>query len=132
MRNAATAAVALALAALAGCQAPDVGSHCDFSQPLPATLAGDYLESGNTECDNLICIASSAPLAGKAKNNPYCSKPCVGDADCSPSDTGLTCRAVVLDEAFLATLPDSVKTTYLGGSSGAGSFSKYCAVPLPP
>lgn len=130
MRIVATAAAALALA-LAGCQAPDVGSHCDFSLPLPATLAGDYLESGNTQCDNLVCIASSAPLAGKAKNNPYCSKPCVGDADCSPSDTGLVCRAVVLDDAFLATLTDQQKATYLGGaSSGAGSFSKYCAVPL--
>ncbi|HEX8908112.1 MAG TPA: adventurous gliding motility lipoprotein CglC [Anaeromyxobacteraceae bacterium] len=128
MRTAATVA-ALALAALAGCQAPDVGGPCTFDLTLPTTVTADYLESGKTECDNLVCIRSPTPPPGsKVKNNPYCSKPCVGDADCSPSDTGLYCRKVVLDDVFLASLPASVKQQYLGDT---GSFSQYCASPLP-
>jgi hypothetical protein len=128
MRTAATALIALILAALAGCQAPDVGAQCQFGVPLPSTLAVDYVETGNTECDNLVCIASPIPTGSKVKWNPYCSKPCVGDSDCSPSDTGLSCRKVVLDDAFLATLSPDVKQKYLGNTS---AFSQYCAAPLP-
>lgn len=121
-------AVALALA-LAGCQAPDVGAACQLDFAVPDTVAADYLESGKTECDNLVCIRSPTPPAGsKVQHNPYCSKPCVADADCSPSDTGLICRKVVLDEVFLASLSPEVRQTYLGDT---GSYSQYCASPLP-
>jgi hypothetical protein len=123
----ATVAAALALAALAACQSPDVGGACNFDFTVPTSVAADYLETGRTECDNLVCIQSPSPPSN-VKNNPYCSKPCVADSDCSPSDTGLYCRKVVLDEAFLATLPDDVKRQFLGDT---GSFSKYCASPLP-
>jgi len=135
MRTAANVATVLVLAALAGCQAPDVGGPCTFDVPdagviFPATITADYLESGNTACDNLVCIKS--PPSSKVKNDPYCSKPCVADADCSPSDTGLICRKVVLDEVFLAQLAQQdpqIAQKYLGDT---GAYSSYCATPLSP
>ncbi len=54
----------------------------------------------------------------------YCSKPCVSDQDCYKSETGLVCRQMVLDPAFVASLPPD-QQQYLGGIQ----FSSYCAVP---
>jgi len=118
------------LGMLAACQQPDVGQSCSFDVPGvgPGPVTADYLETGKTECENLVCIRSPDPPAGShVKNNPYCSKPCVSDSDCSKSETGLVCRTVVLDPQFLASLPEDVKQKYLGDVQ----FSSYCATPLP-
>jgi hypothetical protein len=114
--------VALALGMLAGCQDPDVGQTCSFEGAVfsDGSIAGEYLETGKTECENLVCIRSTQ------RPEPYCSKPCVSDSDCSRGETGLVCRAVVLDPAFLASLPEDVRSKYLGDVQ----FSSYCAVPL--
>ena len=114
---------------LGACQDPDVGQACSFDAPgVPAgPVAADYLETGKTECENLVCIRSPEPPSGSGvANNPYCSKPCVSDTDCSKDETGLVCRTVVLDPGFLAQLPDDVRRKYLGDVQ----FSSYCAVPL--
>jgi hypothetical protein len=125
------AVFALGTVLVAGCQDPDVGGPCTFYLPGLDTgaVAADYLETGKTECDNLVCIKSPPPPAGsRVKNNPYCSKPCVATNDCSPSDTGLECRDVVLDETFLNALPPDIRAKYLPpGVQNA----KYCAAPVP-
>jgi hypothetical protein len=136
----ASSALALTLASslLAGCQSPDVGQRCELlwnssgstPPPTPATVASDYFETGNAGCDNLVCIVSpQAPgdryydCAGSQCG--YCSKPCVSDKDCFKSDTGLVCRQVVLDPAFIASLDPVTRSKYLADIQ----FSSYCAVP---
>jgi hypothetical protein len=124
------AAIALGALVLAGCQDPDVGGICVFDLPGvdQGAVTADFLETGKTECDNLVCIKSPPlPAGSRVKNNPYCSKPCVATNDCSPSDTGLECRDVVLDEAFINGLPPEVRAKYLPQILNA----KYCAAPLP-
>lgn len=143
-------------AALAGgCQQPDVGARCDiawgtntaFKPPRPEKIPGDYLETGNLACDSLVCIVSPA-TSGKystcavedLSSTPetysqcgYCSKPCVSDAECFKSATGLVCRQIVLDPAFIKYLEDqdaangtNVAAQYLGDAR----YSRYCAAPI--
>jgi hypothetical protein len=137
----ASSALALAIASslLAGCQSADVGQRCELlwnttpggpAAPTPASIASEYFENGNTGCDNLVCIVSPqqpgeryADCAGSQCG--YCSKPCVSDKDCFKSETGLVCRQVVLDPAFIASLTPEQRTTYLADVQ----FSSYCAVP---
>jgi hypothetical protein len=128
--------------AVAACQRPDVGSRCTLAwnpswqsdntppPPTPASAQGDYFESGNIGCDDLTCIVSPAPSDSKygSCSGPacgYCSKPCVSNADCYSSDTGLVCNQIVLDPAFIATLDQPTKDRYLGQIR----FSSYCVVP---
>ncbi|MBK9518017.1 MAG: adventurous gliding motility lipoprotein CglC [Anaeromyxobacter sp.] len=134
----AQAAALAALLLLAGCQSPDVGQPCKLPSkpgapspgPTPDTAAGDYLEFGNTFCDNLVCIVSPAVPGGRYNGCSgdqcgYCSKPCVSDQDCSRSETGLACRQMVLDPAFIASLDEATRLKYLADIQ----FSSYCAVP---
>ncbi len=125
------------VAALAACQSPDVGQRCRLprdplatTRPTPDTVSGDYLESGNPACDNLVCIVSPLVPGGRYNDCPggecgYCSKPCVSDQDCFRSQTGLACRQMVLDPAFIASLDPLVREKYLADVQ----FSSYCAVP---
>ena len=134
-------AVALASAlALAACQDPDVGDPCTLQwgsdsslpPPTPTTAAGDYFQSGNTACDDLVCIVSPASAESAyakdcAKDSTkcgYCSKPCVSNDDCYTGETGLVCDLVLPDPAFVATLDPTVRERYLGDIS----FSSFCVV----
>jgi len=124
-----TSLAGLALGALlvAGCQDPDVGQSCALALGSDGAPA-EYLELGNTECENLVCIRSpTAPRSGKP--NPYCSKPCVSNSDCSESDTGLVCRPVVVDQNWVQSLPDDKKQKYQD-FLGAVQLSNYCAASL--
>lgn len=126
-------ALATAALALAACQSPDVGQRCNMKlDPAtynPADVTSEIVLTFAPECDNLICILSpvdSGEYAGcDAGNCGYCSKPCVSDQDCYKSETGLVCRQMVLDEAFINTLDPDVRDKYLAGVQ----FSSYCAVP---
>ncbi len=138
------AAPAVALLALAGCQGPDVGGQCTIAwnptwqqdnTPPPPTAAtlyasggSDYFESGNLACDGLVCIVSPAPAGSKYGSTVpgagYCSKPCVSNADCYQSETGLVCRQMVLDPVFLSTLDQATRDRYLADIQ----YSSYCAV----
>lgn len=130
------------LLALPACDKPDVGSRCQLAwnanwkqdgtppPPTPTTAQGDYFESGNTDCDDLICILSPAkPEAkyGKCSGEAcgYCSKPCVSNRDCYSGDTGLVCDQVVLDPTFIATLDAQTAERYLGEIR----TSNYCVAP---
>lgn len=113
------ALLAAAIGLLAGCQDPDVGQRCSLSIEMQ-NVSADWFETGNTQCDALVCMQSPG------KENPYCSKACVSDRDCYSGETGLVCRAVVLDQEFLAALPPDVRARYLGDIS----ISNYCAIPL--
>jgi hypothetical protein len=124
-------AVALALGA---CQEPDVGQPCKISwgqgdgavpYPKPSEIKSDWFESGNTQCENLVCIMSPAALGSHYGSTAYCSKPCVSNEDCFESKTGLVCRQMVLDSLFIAQLDPAVAQRYLGETR----FSSYCGVP---
>ena len=130
-------AVLLPLLALSACDKPDVGQRCDFTwndngsapAPTPTTVTADYFESGNTECENLVCIVSKTPATSKYATCQgtacgYCSKPCVSDDDCYKSQTGLVCRQLILDPVFIASLSDEAKK-YLPDTQS----SWYCVVP---
>jgi len=130
-------AAAAAVVALASCQGPDVGQACTLRGQAPGPVAADWFETGNTSCDNLTCIQSPMPAGEtKVKHNPYCSKACVSNRDCYNGETGLVCRAVVLDPDFLAYL-DTLGPTACGGSPcrqkylGDIQFTNYCAIRLP-
>lgn len=121
---------------LSGCQSPDVGQRCRIPNstsavhPTPADIRGDYLENGNPVCDNLVCIISPVVDGGRYNTCEgefcgYCSKPCVSDQDCFRSETGLACRQMVLDVAFMESLPLELRQKYLADIQ----FSSYCAVP---
>ncbi len=131
MRIARPTIVLFAVAALTGCQSPDVGQECQLDVVVPPEASGaDFLELGRAECENLVCIQSPVAPAGTVKR--YCSKPCVSNSDCSPAANGLqlTCRDVVLNEAFITQLFQQDPTAaqhFLGSSTNA----KYCATPLP-
>jgi hypothetical protein len=136
-----TALIGAALLALAACQDPDVGQPCTIAwgtgpeappRPDPVTLyqndGGDYFESGNVSCENLVCIVSPVPAGARYSTGGYCSKPCVSNDDCFESDTGLVCRQMVLDALFIEELKrrdPALLDQYLG----AVQFSSYCAVP---
>jgi hypothetical protein len=138
MRSAASKlAVALAAVALAACQNPDVGDSCTLQwgsdsslpPPTPTTALGDYFQSGNTACDDLVCIVSPGANAdgcipGSGQNCGYCSKPCVSNDDCYTNETGLVCDLVLPDPAFIATLAPDVRERYLGDMT----FSSFCVV----
>ena len=150
LRRVALLAVTACAALSAGCQPPDVGARCDvawnvdnltlYPRPTPQSIPGDYLETGNLACDSLVCIVSPAPTgeyshcASGSTGCGYCSKPCVSDAECFKSETGLVCRQMVLDPAYIQYLegivdPGTGKTLaelYLGDAR----YSRYCAVPL--
>ncbi len=125
-------AIAAVLAATA-CQSPDVGQRCDIgvATATPSTVPSDLLQTFNAVCENLICIVSPSSSGKYSTCAPgglcgYCSKPCVSDADCFKSETGLVCRQMVLDEAFINSLPPDVRNQDLAGVT----YSSYCAVPL--
>ncbi len=139
MRTVITAISVLSMAIMSGCQSPDVGQPCQLDG-APQSVAADVFESGRAECDALVCIQSAAPGAdakaqdiyctqssGGVQCRPYCSKACVSNADCDQDETGLECRDVVLDEAFINSLDPAIRQQFLGPSP----FSKYCALPLP-
>ena len=115
-------------ALLMGCQSPDVGQACQLDLTVPPEAsAADYLELGRAECENLVCIQS--PVAGNGVRK-YCSKPCVSNSDCAQGETGLICREVVLNEAFIGELQQqdpAQAQLYLGDARN----SRYCATPLP-
>lgn len=132
---------ALLLAATTGCQDPDVGARCvlswnsesELDPPTPQNVPSDYLETGNPACEDLICIVSPGEpgtrygdCAGEnGEACGYCSKPCVSHDDCFSSETGLYCESILLDEAFIASLPPEVAQRYVGDVRA----SKYCVVP---
>jgi len=138
-------AVTACAALSAGCQPPDVGARCEIQwnrsgpvpAPEPSTIPGDFLETGNLACDSLVCIVSPA-TSGKYSSCAgtqcgYCSKPCVSDAECFKSETGLVCRQMVLDPEFIRQLEeqDAANGTHLADQYlGDARYSRYCAVPL--
>lgn len=128
MRNHCQAWIVAALLtlSLSACQQPDVGQSCQLTGQLQcdANVTGDYLQTGSTGCENLVCLCSQFQ-AGSRYQGAFCSKPCVSDADCFQSETGLVCRQVVLDPTFLASLSDATRQQYLGDIQR----SSYCAVP---
>jgi hypothetical protein len=135
-------ALALALPlALGACQKPDVGARCELGwnrdpsnptqPPTPQTAAADYFETGNSSCDDQICIVSPAPAGSRyggcsGDSCGYCSKPCVSDKDCYKSDTGLVCDWILPDSTLVSGGGDTLQM-YLPDTNP----SRYCVVPRP-
>ncbi len=131
-------ALALILLTASACDKPDVGQRCVLTwnrdgpvpAPTPATAQGDYFETGNAQCDDLVCIVSPASPGTKYYDCSgsacgYCSKPCVSDRDCYSGSTGLKCQQLILDPTFLATLDELTRQRYLGETQNIN----YCVVP---
>ena len=134
-------ALLAALLALGACQSPDVGQPCTITwgtgetataPPDPVTLfkqgGSDWFETGNTQCENLVCIVSPQAPGARYSGGGYCSKPCVSNQDCFESQTGLVCRQLVLDPTFLKQLQTNdpaLAQKYLGDIQ----FSSYCVAP---
>jgi hypothetical protein len=129
------------LLTVSACDKPDVGARCVLSwnpnweqagtppPPTPSTAQGDYFETGNSGCDDLVCIVSPAKPGtkyGSCSGNAcgYCSKPCVSDRDCYSGTTQLKCEQLILDPVFLSTLDDLTKQRYLGQTQNIN----YCVV----
>jgi hypothetical protein len=124
------------LVILAACQDPDVGQRCELAwgqdletpRPDPVQLfdagGADYFQSGNTDCENLVCIVSPAQAGSRYAAGGYCSKPCVSNQDCFQDETGLVCRQMLLDAVFIDQLSDELRERYVPLQS-----SSYCAVP---
>jgi hypothetical protein len=143
LARATIATISLFASLALACQEPDVGARCRMTWgegeagPTPSTTDGDFLETGNVGCEDLVCIVSPATsgeyascagadaTSGDQGSCGYCSKPCVSDDDCYGSETGLECRQMVLDPQFIAALTPEVRETYLADVS----FSSYCGVP---
>jgi len=148
MRTARSIALPLLGAALllGGCSDPDVGQPCvldvfdSSNNPIDTAVGNvycsavpaDFFKTGAIECDNLICIRSETGAAcpesvagAPIEVRKYCSKACVSDADCFNKETGLVCRNIVLNEAFISSLPEDVREKYLGQLA----TSSYCATP---
>ncbi len=114
-----------AAALLAGCQSDDVGTPCDLSLLGASCVAGTnyYESSASSSCENLTCIHSSGmdcPTSSTAPVAGVCSKRCVSDSDC---DNGTTCKTIVLDAAYINSLPQAVRDRYLGDIQS----SDFCA-----
>ncbi len=143
-----TFALAWLAAAATGCkQGADVGQPCTMSildasgnavdvrsgppGQYCSEVTADYFRPFAVECDNLVCIRSATGLCASdprmVQVRHYCSKPCVSDDDCFRSQTGLVCRNIVLDAAFLASLTPEERQRYLGDVQS----SNYCATPPP-
>jgi hypothetical protein len=134
-------ALLVALLALGACQSPDVGQPCTITwgtgetataPPDPVALfkggGSDWFETGNTQCENLVCIVSPQAPGARYAGGGYCSKPCVSNQDCFESQTGLICRQLVLDPTFLKqlqTTDPALAQKYLGDIQ----FSSYCVAP---
>jgi hypothetical protein len=113
------------------------GTDAAYPAPTPATIPGDYLETGNLACDSLVCIVSPSTSGEYSSCDGdkcgYCSKPCVSDSECYKSETGLVCRQMVLDPEFIRLLEeqDVANGTHLADQYlGDARYSRYCAVPL--
>ena len=138
----ATSALALILAStlLAGCQSPDVGQRCEllWNTAPGAPPAADARPPSPPSTSRPATPPATTWSASSPRRLPaqryydcagtqcgYCSKPCVSDKDCFKSETGLVCRQMVLDPAFIAGLDPDTRARYLADIQ----FSSYCAVP---
>ncbi len=122
------AALVGALVAVMACQSSDVGSPCRI---IPATdqlktnpiddgpVSADFIATGVTSCDNLVCIKSPQRPSG------YCSAPCASNSDCSQ---GLVCRPLTYDPSVINNLPDAVKQAYQAPLASVFT-TPYCATP---
>ena len=121
--------------ALTGCgQEPDVGQPCAFPEEMnmdACTVNGDYLSTGNTECENLACMFTPSDGDDCATRTPVCSKPCVSNNDCYEKETGMICRRVAFDEAYIAFLEQSTEGQALLDLYLKNRMANYCAYPEP-
>jgi hypothetical protein len=131
---------ALAVLALA-CKNVDIGQQCNVlpASVTPAqdecTVKGDLVSTQNYDCDTLFCIVtpkSKSTCDSTTKRvGGRCTKSCVSNDDCFPSDTGMECRRVVLDSDFINEL-EKTNPDLLAKYLGDLRTTSFCAEPLPP
>jgi hypothetical protein len=89
----------------------------------------DYVAFGVPVCDNLTCVRSQGePVpAGNGAASGYCSGECINDDDCQSDAGKFECRALVLDDAFLDGLEQSLSPEEYERYLGRIKTAKYCA-----
>lgn len=108
-----------------GCARTDLGAPCHLQdeagkelQPQPGR---EYLYLGSTECNSFACLATSGSGGG------YCSQACTGPGASCPS--GLTCLALSLNPAYLASLQARLSPDRYAQLFGQLGSSYYCGRP---
>ena len=127
----------------AGCgPSNDLGSSCTVEEPVLDTSTNkvkyvpypkdqmsptsDYISTGGTDCEDFTCIDT----AGDGKG-AYCSRRCIDDASCQGGvDKTLVCRTLVLDDAFINELRQSLGDQAFQQLFGDIQTAKYCAHPI--
>ncbi len=127
----------------AGCgPSNDLGSTCQLTAPtkdantgkvtnqpykVPANATSDYISTGGTDCEDFTCIDTAGDSTGA-----YCSRRCIDNASCQGGpDKTLVCRTLVLDDAFINELRQSLGDQAFKQLFGDIQTAKYCAHPLP-
>jgi hypothetical protein len=131
-------AVVLALLGVGSlaCQpSTDLGHPCTLRQSdggpwLDSSATDDHIYQGTPECENLVCIRPAG--ATYAPGQGICSNLCTpknpsdrnsASTDCDSKNTGLVCRPLALDQAFINQILKldggaALLELYLGSSSG--------------
>ena len=150
--------IALGLAAsvaLIACNVPtDLNNPCRLSEPDPNNDGGlifilstdtatvspdfDFISSGDSDCENLVCIRVAHPAMGFYDDTTYwggrCSNNCIVDeannhsSNCGEAEKGLACRQLSLDQTFIdsycASNPAGCQSTF-----GNDTSATYCVDP---
>ena len=143
MRLRGLCAVLLSFASTVACSPPsDLGHPCVMRQAdggvwtSAASGSDDYLYQGTPQCENLVCLRPAAsPLdAGYGLCSNSCTPQSPADPnslsdDCGGKASGLVCRGITLDPAFIQQIEaedggQALLNQYLGGANTA-----YCTTP---
>jgi hypothetical protein len=118
------------------CQHPtDLGHPCTLRQAdggpwLDSSATDDHIYQGTPECENLVCIrpAGATYAAGQGICSNLCTPKNAGDpnspsTDCDSKNTGLVCRPLALDQAFINQILKldggaALLQLYLGSTNG--------------
>ncbi len=133
---------AAAFVLLACTPASDIGKPCTLRRDggvwNVSSPTDDFLDTGTTFCQNLVCIRPAGYDGGAGAG--FCSNNCTPDdptatsgpsADCDSATTGLVCRPITLDPDFVKSVEEedggqAILDEYLGGAN-----TYYCATPAP-
>lgn len=136
----------LGLLAFGGCkEATDFGAPCRIMVPkgdgtLEVVKSNDpridprfdFLSSGNSDCENLLCLREAGVDYGEsdADGNAHgiCSTPCIDVTDCGEPEKALDCQKLGFDQEYLDKLKQADPKTF-ADYFGESASATYCIDP---